>query len=176
MPKNKDRKASRNLTMFFYGLETLMVAALFGMFSFYVIYRRIAGEVPLYAYLWNLIFIATVLLLEKLADKIILSERFVVSQHTRPYKAALTKVLYLTHTISFKTALYVYYILILLLSRAAMLDPSVISAYMRSYLFSVEYVVLLLIPFDKLLEQILKDDKRTKKIYAKLMVRKEAEE
>jgi len=151
-----------------YILESIVVACLFGLFSFYVIYRGGAGGIPLYAYSLNLAFIVVVLLLEKLLDNIMLSKSFTITPLTRPYKALMEKALYLTHMVSFKTALYLYYLVILLVSRAATLEPDIISDYVRTYIHSVEYCVLLLIPFDKLLEQITKDEKRNKKIYAKL--------
>ena len=167
--------SKRNKIILFYIAEALILAWLFGLFSFYVIYRNIAGGVPLYAYIWNLIFIVSILLLEKLIDRIILSKRFVVNEQTPPYMIAAAKLLYVTHTISFKTALYAYYLIILLVSRAAVLEPAVISDHIRIYIHSVEYCVLLLIPFDKFTDQLIKDDKRTKKLYAKLMLKKAAE-
>ena len=157
----------------FYILESVVVAFLFGLLSFFVIYRSIAGGIPLLAYSLNLVFIVGILLLEKVIDSVMLSKNFTITPQTKPYRALMEKALYLTHMVSFKTALYLYYLIILLVSRAATLEPTIISDYLRTYIHSVEYCVLLLIPFDKFLEQILKDEKRNKKVYAKLnMLRK----
>jgi len=153
-----------------YILESVVVACLIGLFSFYVIYRGIANGVPLYAYGLNLLFIVTVLLLEKLLDSIMLSKGFTVTPQTKPYRVVMEKALYLAHMVSFKTALYLFYLVMLLVSRASALEPTIISDYVRTFIHSIEYCVLLLIPFDKFLEQITKDEKRNVKIYAKLMV------
>ena len=158
----------RGATIALYVLESVVLAWIFGIFSFYVIYRRIAGEVPLYAYLWNLAFIVLLLLVEKFEDSFMLSKRFAITQQTEPYKVVLARVLYITHIVSFKTALYLYYVVILLVSRAAVLEPTIISDYLRSYIHSIEYCVLLLIPFDKFLEQIVKDERFNRRVYAKL--------
>jgi len=161
--------SSRAAGTLWYILESVVVACLFGLFSFFVIYRNIAGGVPLLAYVFNLLFIVGMLLLEKFLDNIMLSKSFTITPETRPYKAVMEKMLYLAHMVSFKTALYLYYLVILLVSRAATLEPTIISDHIRIYIHSIEFCVLLLIPFDKFLEQILKDEKRNKKVYAKLM-------
>jgi len=166
------KRTNKAANTLLYMLESVVVACLFGIFSFYVIYRNIAGGVPLLAYVLNLIFIVGVLLLEKFLDSLMLSKSFAITPQTGPLKAAMEKALYLAHLVSFKTALYLYYLAILLVSRAATLEPTIISDHIRIYIHSVEYCVLLLIPFDKFLEQILKDEKRNKKIYAKLMFKK----
>ena len=152
-----------------YITESVLVACLIGLFSFYVIYRNIAGGSPLYAYGLNLLFIVTILLLEKRIDSIMLSRNFTITPQTKRRTVVIEKTLYLAHMVSFKTALYLFYLVILLVSRAAALEPDIISDYIRTYIHSIEYCVLLLIPFDKFLEQILKDEKRNKKIYANFM-------
>ena len=155
-----------------YITESVVLACLFGLFSFYVIYRNIADGSPLYAYGLNLLFIVVILLLEKRIDSIMLSRNFAITPQTKRRTVIIEKTLYLAHMVSFKTSLYLFYIVILLVSRAAALEPDIISDYIRTYIHSIEYCVLLLIPFDKFLEQVLKDEKRNKRIYANLMMLK----
>jgi len=74
---------------------------------------------------------------------------------------------YTSSFVSFRTALYVFYIFILVLSQVLEFNPDMLGEKMRSFILSNSYSILLLIAADMLLAQFSKDKERMKKIGAK---------
>lgn len=146
-------------------LETVAIAIIYGLFSFFVIYRHLAGGIALHAYLWNIAFIFVVLVTEKITGHLLASAYFHTAK--KRHKIMLAK-LQLLNALSFKASLYLYYIFVLLATRIAVLEPTLIDEGLRTYLLSVEFCVLLLIPVDKFLEQLMKDEKRMNRIYSRI--------
>jgi hypothetical protein len=162
-------KTSKIKILLLYGLEAIIATIIYGLFSYFVVFRILANEVMLYAYIWNIIFMLLFLGLERAPDLIVLSKGFSESKISRKLTKLLWLKLYLIDYISFKTTLYLFYLFILIMARISILDPSLFSDNIRDFLFSIEYCLILLIVFDKLIDQVFKDEKRAKKITLKIM-------
>ena len=66
--------------------------------------------------------------------------------------------------VCFKTALYIFFVFVLIFSAILSLDPSIqVSDSFRNYLASMEYGFVLLIAVDALISQFSKDEQRVKK-------------
>ena len=159
------RSPGRSIQILLYMLYCLLTTSIYGLFAFFVIYRGLSGEVMLYAYLLNIAFIILFLVLDKLANDILLSKEFVITKNN--YLIAL--IIHSASVISFKTTLYLFYTFILIVSRISILQPGIISDNFQNFVFSIEYCLILLVVFDKFIEYLLKDDKRVKRISAKFM-------
>jgi len=153
----------KKMQILFYILHSMVMASIYGLFTFFVIYRGLAGENMLLAYIWNIISILAFLALNKLANYILLSKELVITKET--YFTVM-----LTHSfslISFKTVLYLFYTVILILSRVALLEPQLLDQSFRGFVLSIEYCLILVVALDKFFEHLTKDDKRIKRITAK---------
>ena len=147
-------------------LEVVIFSALFGVFAYFVIYRWMANEYRLAAYIYNLIFITIILALDKTADYTLRKINF--SARRNKLKNFFVKLLFAAHLVSFKAGLYLFYIAMLILSRISILAPHVVNRYDISFIYSVEYGILLLLPIDKLIELLTKDSKRTLAVILKM--------
>jgi hypothetical protein len=153
----------KSTSIIVYILFALFSAVIYGLFAFFVIYRGLAGEEILSAYLWNIAFIIIFLIFDKIANDVLHSEEFVITKRNFP-------IAMLTHTISFisfKTTLYLFYTFILIVSRVSLLAPETFNNTFQSFVLSIEYCLILLVAFDKFIEHLMKDDRRIKRITAK---------
>ena len=141
-------------------LEAIVFAALYGLITYFVIYIKLANGYGLAAYIYNLIFIIAILILDKIIDTRIRKEGFFDPNDTK-FHRYIHNFIFALHLVSFKTGLYLFYIIMLILSRISILAPYVVDRYDISFIYSVEYGILLLIPLDKFIELLTKDDKRT---------------
>jgi len=146
-----------------YILYTVLSAAVYGFFAFFVIYRGLSGKVMLNAYLWNIVFIIAILIADKAANDILLSKEITITKSN--YFFAI--LIHVFSFISFKTTLYFFYAFVLIVSRISILEPALISEDFRNFVLAIEYCLILVVVFDKFIEHLLKDDKRIKKITAK---------
>jgi len=155
--------ASKTAAIFAYLALSALSAAAYGVFAFFVVYKTLAGEVMLSAYIWNIAFIAALLAADKIANDILLSKELVITG--KNYFAAM-----LAHAlsfVSFKTTLYLFYTFVLVVSRVSLLDPALIPGRFRDFALSIEYCLILLVVFDKFIEHLLRDDRRVARIAAK---------
>jgi len=148
-------------------LETIVTALVFGLVTYFIIYERLADGHRLTAYIYNLALIAIILILDKVTDTIMMTDGFLKKDYG-VIRNFLSRVLFVTHFVSFKTALYLFYIVMLIMSRISILEPDIIDRYQLGFIYSVEYGIVLLIPLDKFIDLITKDDRRIHKIMAKL--------
>ena len=139
--------------------ETIITAILYGLFAYFIIYQRMAFGRSVIAYALNLIFIIIILLLDILMHIRMDSKEFLNANRGR-VRTILGMVLFYCHFVSFKTGLYLFYLFMLVVSRMSTLEPGLLDPYLRTFVYSVEYGILLLLPLDKFLEQLAKDDKR----------------
>jgi len=150
-------------------LELIAIVAtafVFGLFTYFVVYGQIADGHRLTAYVLNLVFIIIILLFDKFANHVMLKDGFLTKERTK-IGHFCAQLLFATHFVSFKTALYLFYIAMLIVSRVSVLEPDLIDRYHLSFIYSVEYGIVLLIPLDKFFELLTKDDKRILKIIAR---------
>ena len=148
-------------------VSIVLTAVILGLFTYFVIYIRLAGGHRLIAYAYNIVLIAVILVFDKVADYYMSQEDF-LTKDSGKIKNLFAKLLFATHLVSFKTALYLFYIVMIVLSRISILEPDLINRYQISFIYSVEYGIVLLIPLDKFLELLTKDDKRIMKILSRL--------
>jgi len=155
--------SNKGVQILLYIVHCTLVAAVYGVATFFVIHRSLSGGVLLYAYLWNIAFIVVLLVFDKLANDALLSKEFAVN--SRNYLIAM--VVHSASLISFKTTLYLFYTFVLIVSRVSILEPSLISSDLQNFVLPIEYCLILLVVFDKFIEHLMKDDKRIKRITAK---------
>jgi len=163
-------RVSKKKMLILSGLEAIIVATIYGLFSYFIVFRILAGEVMLYAYLWHIGIILVILLSEKLFEDSLMSDDFWKKLPTEELaKSATKKEFNRFGWVSFKTELYLFYLFVLVLSRVSILDPTLIDENFMRFVFSIEYCLILLVVFDKLLEQFFKDDKKRTMIVAKII-------
>jgi len=148
-----------------YILIALIPATLYALFAYFVIFRLLARESMLLSYLWNIGAIVLLLIIDKYTDDKLLSKDFVVT-HKNYFVAALVHTL---HFISFHTALYLFYIFVLIVSRVAILSPDLLPENIQHFVLSVEYCLILLVVFDKFLDYLITDSERVKRISKKFL-------
>jgi len=154
---------SKTVEILTYIIYSVISAAVYGLFAFFVIYRGLAGEVMLYAYLWNIAFIIAALVLDKVVNDVLVSKEFVIT--SKNFIVAV-----LVHSlsfVSFKTTLYLFYSYVLIVSRVSLLEPSLVSEGFRNFVLSIEYCLILVVVVDKFIENLSKDDQRVRQISAK---------
>ena len=150
-------------SMIIYMIYALFSAAIYGLISFFVIYRGLAGEVSLYAYLWNIAFIILFLLLDKIANEVLLSKEYIITEKNYFIAGLVHSISF----ISFKATLYLFYSFILIFSRVSLLEPGLISGDFKNFILSIEYCLILVVTFDKFIEYLSKNETRIKRITAK---------
>ena len=146
---------------FMYGLYAIIMAVVYGLFTYFGFLERSAYSFALR----NLLLIALVLLI----DKIYLAT---IKKNAEKRKAANRKSKVL-HFISFKASLYLFYIFTLTFSRLMLLlDFTVLGWEVEAvynfgeYLRSMEYGLIVLVAADKFIDQFIKDKKQMKEIAA----------
>ena len=148
-------------------VETLITAIIIGIITYFVIYGWLANGHLLTAYILNIAFIAIILVLDKAADHLMTKDEFLTEGRSR-LRNIFARILFVTHLVSFKTALYLFYIVMLIVSRISILEPELIDIYHRGFINTVEYGIVLLIPLDKFVELMTKDDKRILKMIKRI--------
>ena len=135
------------------------MAALYGLFTYFLIFARGSEGFALRTYIWNLGLIVLVLFV----DRTYLS-KLRKNSAKRKGKAKKPKVL---HFVSFKASLYLFYMFALTASRLTLLlDLPIMEAEysFRNYLLSIEYGLILLVAADKFIDQFVKDKKQLRQI------------
>ena len=149
--------------MLLYGLYSLVSAVVYGYAAYEVIYLRFARESMLHAYLYNALAIVGALVVDKLVQNHMLSEKFTVTRKNR----ALARFLLFDNLVSFKTVVYLFYTFILIASRVSVMRPELVSETFRGFVLSIEYCLILVVAFDKFIDHLSKDMARIRKISRK---------
>ncbi|MCL2171805.1 MAG: hypothetical protein FWB71_06570 [Defluviitaleaceae bacterium] len=139
--------------------EAIITAALYGLFAYFVIYGILAGGSSVRAYLFNLLSICIILIADVYFNRAIGRRDFFTRSRGR-IRSGARRILCFMHIVSFKTGLYLFYLFMLIISRLSILSPELLDPYMRTFVYSVEYGILLLLPLDKFIELIAKDNSR----------------
>ena len=152
-----------------FAFETIFTAVVYGLIAYHLIYVRLAGGRPLIAYAYNIALVVVMLVLDKLASYYMedCGADFFSKKHGRARKF-FARALFAMHFVSFKTSLYLFYIVMLVVSRVSLLQYGIISPYLYTFIRSVEYGVLLLIPLDKFMDLVTMDDRRITRILAQM--------
>jgi len=158
------KSSNKAVQLLLYILSALGTAALYGLFAFFVIYRGLAGGEMLRAYIWNIVCIIALLLLDRLTKEIEVPKGSAVSRKAN----SIRRMFYAASFISFKTTLYFFYIFVLIVSRVSLLEPGLFVPEFQRFALAIEYCLILLVAFDKFIEYLLKDDKRIQRIFKKM--------
>ncbi|MCL2195712.1 MAG: hypothetical protein FWB76_07165 [Oscillospiraceae bacterium] len=158
---------SKAAKLVLYAIYSIFTAVLYGWFTFYIFARlvhAVDGFSALHAYIVNLFIIVIVLIADTLINN------YVVTKYVpRKRNGMFSRFLYWESLISFKTTLYLFYIFILIISRVFTLEPQLIfHEVFYSFVLSIEYGLILVVVFDKLIDHLAKDVTRIKVIAEKL--------
>jgi len=140
------------LSYFLYSLYAIVMAAIYGLFTYFGIFARGADGFALRTYIWNLVLIASVLIIDKL---------YIVKLK----KNAAGRKKKVLHFVSFKASLYLFYMFALAASRLMLLLD--VETYFRIYLLSIEYGLILLVAADKFIERFVKDKEQMRELAEK---------
>ena len=151
-----------------YVLYTIFTNAVYGLIL-YNLCTWLAGYSLLYAYLGNFTLIILGLTLDELYLKMFQSKWLVKQIKKEKDNAKNFNVLQFVFDsfISFKTILYVFYILIMIFSEIIDLKLVPMNKDLENFIFANRYSILLLIALDQLIGQFSKDRERIKGISEK---------
>ncbi|MCL2387792.1 MAG: hypothetical protein FWC89_09640 [Defluviitaleaceae bacterium] len=154
---------TKGMNLFVYIAQAIIWAVAYGLVAFFVIYQWLADEVILTAYILHVVSIVAFLVVDIFSHNIVLSDA--VDAKTRSKFVGV--LVFLSHSVSFKTTLYLFYTFVLIVSRVSLISPELLDDSLRGFVSSIEYCLILLVAFDKFIEHLLKDDKRVQRINAK---------
>jgi len=143
----------------FYSLYAIIMAAIYGLFTYFGVFARGTDGYALRTYIWNLVLIVIVLIVDK-----VYIAKLRKNAANKQTTAKPSKVL---HFISFKASLYLFYIFAVTASRLMLLlDIAETDALFnfRIYILSIEYGLILLVAADKFIDQFVKDKKLMKEV------------
>jgi len=148
---------SKNPTVsyFLYAFYAIVMAVMYGLVTYFGIFARGTEGFMLRTYIWNLVLIVAVLII----DKVYLSK---LKKNSEKQKNTNKKPRAM-HFISFKASLYLFYMFALIASRLMLLlyPSEIVSLYhFRDYILSIEYGLILLVAADKFIDQFTKDKKQ----------------
>ena len=135
-------------------------------FLVYYIFTWLAQYSLVYAYLGNLAMIILGLTLDECGLRMLQSPKLITQlKNDKDFE----KNYRLTHTmienfVSFKAALYLFYIFILLISQIIHFTPSLVSPNVQNFIDANSYSILFLLAFDTFIAQFAKDRIQMKKI------------
>ena len=157
---------------FRYLLYALITNIIYGFILYYVC-TWLAGYSLLYAYLGNLALIVMGLAMDEYTLKIYRSKKLVEQiKNEKDKEMNYRLVLWAMESfVSFKTVLYVFYILIMILAQVADFYPALMSGSLGNFILTTQYSIVLLVAFDMLAGQFSKDRKRMKKISTEFVER-----
>ena len=151
------------VSYFLYSIYAIIMAIIYGLVTYFGIFARGTEGFALRTYIWNLVLITAVLLV----DRIYLARLKNNAEERKPTNKK-PKVL---HFVSFKASLYLFYMfalaasrLLLLLNFEALRWEAEALYHFRSYLISIEYGLILLVAADKFIDQFVKDKKQMRQI------------
>ena len=160
--QNKIRQIGNHL------LYVLWSNVIYGLIVYHV-FILLARHSLLYAYLGNLVLIILGLLIDAYTIKMLQSKKFI--QQLKEEKGAeknyrVVKRI-IDNFVSFKTALYMFYVFILIFSQIIVFDPTLVGENISNFILANNYSILFLIAFDMLIKQFSEDKRKMKAISEK---------
>jgi len=142
-------------------LSSLVFVVVYGIIVYFV-FVWLAKYSMLYAYFGNLALILLLLAIDEYMLKLLQSKDY----FERLLKEKKWEEIYgyIQKSISFKTELYFFYVLILIFSQILEFYPTLVGENLGSFILANNYSILLLVALDMLIQQYSKDRKRMKKI------------
>ncbi|MCL2787579.1 MAG: hypothetical protein FWD59_03680 [Micrococcales bacterium] len=136
---------------------------IFGL-AVYFSYLGLSRYSLLLAYFGNLALIALALAIDEYSIRLLQSRR--LFEETKADHRQLR--LLVDSFVSFKTVLYLFYILVLVLSQIVDFYPSLVGGQLGGFLLANRYSVVLVVAFDKLIGQFSQDREKREAVSAKL--------
>jgi len=138
-----------------YALYAVIMAVIYGLVTYFGIFARGTDGFMLRTYIWNLVLITAVLLVDR---------QYIAKLKKRAAKRRASNVkAKVMHFVSFKASLYLFYMFALIASRLMLLmeigEVNTADSF-RSYLLSIEYGLILLVAADKFIAQFIADKKQ----------------
>jgi len=142
----------------FYIAKVVAVAIGYFLISYYILFLNVAEENVLVATLCNLGFIVFVLVAERIES--LIAEKLKKSKHkniaviSKFQSYILADSTFKSSLVFYKSALYLFYIGLLLCTAIVAAEPGFPTlSYMSDYFLSMRYGILILIAADKFIEQ-----------------------
>lgn len=149
-----------------YCLYFLLSNALYGIVLYYSV-TNLAQVSLLYGYLANLGFIILGLAIDVYILHSYESPKFIEKAKAEKNRELAYRLisLQLNSFISFKTSLYLFYILVLIVSQVISFNPDFSNTNIENFVRAVDYSVILLLAYDELRGQFSKDKSRISTIF-----------
>ena len=132
----------------------------------YFVFTWLAGYSLLAGYFGNLALIVLGLVMDAQIHKILQSKKLIqeLKEDKNPEQGYRFIQSLLDNYVSFKTSLYLFYVVILVLSQIIVFYPTLLSENISNFIAVNNYSILLLLAFDMLSRQFSKDKERKKAI------------
>ena len=132
----------------------------------YFVFTWLSKYSLLYGYLGNLALITIGLIWDEYTQKMLQSPKIVEQIKEEKNKSINYRSLHwiTDNFISFKTALYLFYLFILLYSQLITFNPSIAGEHLTNFIKANDYSILFLIGIDTLITQFTKDRKKMNEI------------
>jgi hypothetical protein len=147
-------------------LFSLLAIVILG-FVIYFLTSYLTGYSFLYAYLGNLLLIIIILVMDERILTYLQSEKFVLIMK-KDIKRNYRYIRNLESNVSFKTDLYLFYIIVLIGSEIVNFYPTLVGDDIENFFLINRYNIVLLFAFDSLIEEYFKNKEKMKKISTKL--------
>ena len=135
----------------------------------------LAGYSPIYAYFYNLALIIGGIAIDEYmitmlqSKKIILQLKDMQLKDKKDFEINYHLIQRLVENyVSFKTVLYLFYVVILIISPIIDSNPALVGAELGNFILANHYSIMFLIAVDMIITQFSKDRERMKEISAKL--------
>ena len=138
-------------------LSPILFAAFYGAGAYFLIYRLIARGDIFWTYTLNIVYIIIVLFLDYKARRF--AERRSDELRSALYTemSPISSILFMLTQGFNLTAMYIFYIVILVLSQVTTFKPDLIPLELGDFFTSLEYGIILLVVFDRLRELLIMD-------------------
>jgi len=151
-----------------YIIYAILTNAIYG-FLLYNLCTWLTGYSLIYAYFGNFILIILGLILDELSLKMFQSKWLIIQIKNNKDIETNSKIMKFMFDgfISFKLMLYVFYILIMIISEIIELNSIIINKNLENFIFANRYSILVLIALDQLIGQFSKDRERINEVSKK---------
>jgi len=138
---------------------------LYGLLLYFV-FTWLAGYSLLYAYFWNLALIILGLAIDAYLLQMLQSKKIIMQlKEEKDAEKNYRLIQWIMDSfVSFKTILYLFYVVILIVSQVISINPTLVGENISNFIMANNYSILFLIAFDMLLSQFTKDKERMKEI------------
>ena len=149
-----------------YAIYLIGSNAIYGVMVYHV-FTWLSGYSLVLAYFGNLAMIVLGLSIDEYALKMLQSEKLAMQVKEEKDSEINYRMIegIMSSFISFKTALYLFYIFILLFSQIVKFYPTIVGENMRNFIGANDYSILFLLAFDTIIANFTKDRQRMEKIY-----------